>query len=478
MTTGLVLIAAILVLGGVIATVGDRLGMRVGKARLSLFNLRPRQTATVITILTGSIISASTFGILFAVSDQLRTGVFELSEIQDDLRTARQELEAAATEKRRTERELNQAIRRQRAARQRLSRINRSLRQSIAQQERTEAQLNRSQAQLAQTQARLQQIQTNFQQAQTLLETVSEQANRLRSEIQQLQTERQALIERQEQVRQQIAQRDRDIAEREQAIAERDRAIVEREALLQDLENQRTFLVQAVQNLEREFQGLREGNVALLRNEPLASGVVRVVDPAAAPQAVAQLLREANETAIRRINPGATNVDRQVIQITNAAVEQLIEQIDDGREYVVRILSEGNYVVGEPSVLAGEEFVQVYAVAARNQIVYLAGEVVAEMPVDPTTMSNARLIERLNLLIVNSQLRARQDGLLSDTIQIADGRTETIIAFFDRIQQYNQRVQIQAIAAETTSTAGPLRIELVAVQNGQVLFSTEPAPRL
>ncbi|XGB38754.1 MAG: DUF3084 domain-containing protein [Cyanobacteria bacterium LVE1205-1] len=41
MSTGYVLVFAILVLGGVIATVGDRLGTRVGKARLSLFNLRP-----------------------------------------------------------------------------------------------------------------------------------------------------------------------------------------------------------------------------------------------------------------------------------------------------------------------------------------------------------------------------------------------------------------------------------------------------
>ncbi|NJR66418.1 MAG: DUF3084 domain-containing protein [Leptolyngbyaceae cyanobacterium CRU_2_3] len=82
MTTGLVLILAVLVLGGVIATVGDRLGTKVGKARLTLFNLRPRKTATLITILTGGIISASTLGILFAVSDQLRTGVFELKKIR------------------------------------------------------------------------------------------------------------------------------------------------------------------------------------------------------------------------------------------------------------------------------------------------------------------------------------------------------------------------------------------------------------
>ena len=66
MATGYILIAAILILGGVIATVGDRIGTRVGKARLSLFNLRPKKTAVIVTIFTGGLISASSLAILFA----------------------------------------------------------------------------------------------------------------------------------------------------------------------------------------------------------------------------------------------------------------------------------------------------------------------------------------------------------------------------------------------------------------------------
>jgi len=472
MTTGLVLIVAILVLGGVIATVGDRLGTRVGKARLSLFRLRPRRTATIITILTGSIISASTFAILFAVSDQLRTGVFELGEIQDDLRDARRDLDETTSEKRQIERELSQSTRQRQAARRRLSRINRSLQSSVDRQAETEAQLDRSQAQLSRTQNQLGQIQNSYQQAQTLLRSVSGQATRLRSEIQQLQSERQVLLKQQETVRAQIAERDTQIAERDAQIVERDRAIAEREASLQDLENQRTFLQQEVQTYERELQGLRLGNVALLRNQPLASGIVRVVSPDAAPQAVAQLLIQANQTALQRIRPGADN-NQQVIQFTNAEAARLSSQIQDGRDYVVRILSEGNYVVGEPCVLAGEDCVQVYAAAALNQLVFVAGQVVATTTADPTTMSNARLIERIQLLVAAAQFRARQAGILSDTIQVADGRSETIVNFFNRIRQYNEPVDLQAIASDVTYTAGPLTIELYASQNGQVLFGTE-----
>lgn len=37
---GYILVLAVLILGGAIATLGDRLGTKVGKARLSLFNLQ------------------------------------------------------------------------------------------------------------------------------------------------------------------------------------------------------------------------------------------------------------------------------------------------------------------------------------------------------------------------------------------------------------------------------------------------------
>ena len=42
MTSAYVLIFAVLILGGLIAALGDRIGTKVGKARLRLFNLRPQ----------------------------------------------------------------------------------------------------------------------------------------------------------------------------------------------------------------------------------------------------------------------------------------------------------------------------------------------------------------------------------------------------------------------------------------------------
>jgi uncharacterized protein (DUF3084 family) len=40
------------------------------------------------------------------------------------------------------------------------------------------------------------------------------------------------------------------------------------------------------------------------------------------------------------------------------------------------------------------------------------------------------------------------------------------------LQQIQQEVEVKAIAAEDTYTVGPLRVKIVALLNGKILFST------
>jgi uncharacterized protein (DUF3084 family) len=463
MTTGLVLIAAILILGGVIATVGDRLGTRVGKARLTLFNLRPRKTATLITILTGGVIAASTLGILFAVSDNLRTGVFDLERIRQERREAEEERDKARTEREQIERRLTTARRKQAAARKRLATINESLQAANDRQARTAAQLSRTLAQLGAVQSQSQQAQERFQQAQAYLQTVSQQLGALRTELQQLQAGRQELIQQRDQVKAQIAERDREISERDQAIKER-------EAQLLALETQRSDLEKEVQDL----QGIRDGSVTLFRNQVLASSPpFKLVDPTAAPTIVNQVLLQANRVALQRIRPDAPNLDRQIIRIPNSAVEPVIAQIQDGREYVLRILSARNYAIGQPCVLAGDACIEVLLSAIPNQLVFPRGGIIASSTVDPTAASSEGLAELILRLIAAAQFRARQNGILVDRIVVADNRTETVVDFFKKVEEYKQPLEIQIVAAEDAYTAGFARLELVAVQGGQILFSTQ-----
>lgn len=439
MSIGFILVLAVLVLGGVIATVGDRLGTKVGKARLSLFNLRPRRTATLITILTGGIIAASTLGILFAASEQLRTGVFELSSIQRRLRKTRADLREARDEREQIEDELEQvrsdrttAKKQLTQTQQQLTETNQSLTTAIAERSRAQAERSRIETELGQTRRQL--------------ATVSAQGGRLRSEITQLQQERKQVI-----------------AEREAQIQDRERVIQEREAQLKQLEVQQDYLAREVSRLEREAQGLRQGNLAVQRGQVLATAVVRVVNPELAQQAVDQLLREANRAALQLVQPG-TKDQEQIIQITRLEVEQLNQQIDDGQDYVVRISSAANYLVGERTI-------QVFAEAVPNRLVFQQDDVVAATSFDPSTLSDDQMQQRINLLLAAAGFRARRLGILTDTVQI--GRVQNLIAFIDTLKQYRQSVGLKVVAANDTYTAGPLKVELLAEQNGQILFRTE-----
>jgi uncharacterized protein (DUF3084 family) len=107
--SGWLLILALLLLGGVLSTLGDRLGSKVGKARLSLLGMRPRRTAVVITVLTGSLISAISLGLMLLVSDRLRTGLFELDQLERRLREGREALERSQSELTAAERGRQQA---------------------------------------------------------------------------------------------------------------------------------------------------------------------------------------------------------------------------------------------------------------------------------------------------------------------------------------------------------------------------------
>ncbi|MEH2467003.1 DUF3084 domain-containing protein [Nostoc sp.] len=496
MTTGYILIAAILILGGVIATVGDRIGTRVGKARLSLFNLRPKNTAVLVTIFTGGLISASTLGILFAADEGLRKGVFELEDIQTDLRQKREQLKTAETQKSQVESELNQARIAQAKAQQDLQVINQYLQAANAKQRQTQAQLNRTinqqaqtQTQLQRTQGQLEQVVTQYQKAITELQSVYNQRKELQVAVELLKTERQRLYAEAkkaiDEAKTAIEKRDRELTNRQAAIEVRDQKIVQldqliqkrnveitareqviakRESRLKELEAQQEQLELEVARLEKYYQSYRDlrlGKLALVRGQVLSAGVVRVTQPAAAHQAVVELLQEANRNANLELSePGVNPANVELLRVTQDRIEQLSKQIGDGQEYVVRIFSAGNYVRGEKQI----EF---FADTARNQLVFSGGAVLATTTADSKTMTSYQLQQRLEILISASQFRARNAGIV-ENVQVEG----TFLRFVTQLRQYNQPLEIKAIAAEDTYTAGPLRVKLVAIVNGQIIFST------
>ena len=106
---GITLIFVLAVVGGVIAFIGDRLGTRIGKKKLSIFGLRPRHTAVIVTIFTGICITTVTFGIMAAVSENVRTALFGMDRLNALIADTRAALDFTSGELERAQSEQEQA---------------------------------------------------------------------------------------------------------------------------------------------------------------------------------------------------------------------------------------------------------------------------------------------------------------------------------------------------------------------------------
>lgn len=83
MPFGILFIVLLMLVGGVAAYWGDRVGMLVGRRRLSVFGLRPKHTSQVIAIATGVMIVLFTLSTLLVISNSVRQALFGMDELQD-----------------------------------------------------------------------------------------------------------------------------------------------------------------------------------------------------------------------------------------------------------------------------------------------------------------------------------------------------------------------------------------------------------
>lgn len=67
----------LLVMGGLIAYFGDYIGFKIGRRRLSFFGMRPRNTAVMMTIVTGMIITLTTLFLSSLLVENVRLALFE-----------------------------------------------------------------------------------------------------------------------------------------------------------------------------------------------------------------------------------------------------------------------------------------------------------------------------------------------------------------------------------------------------------------
>ena len=103
-----ILIIFLILLGGLIAPFGDLLGTKVGKARFSILKLRPKKTATIVTVITGGFISAISIGLLILVSEEFRQRLFvDIPFLQKTLNESKKALIPLQEERKKLEDKIN-----------------------------------------------------------------------------------------------------------------------------------------------------------------------------------------------------------------------------------------------------------------------------------------------------------------------------------------------------------------------------------
>ena len=286
--SGWLLILALLLLGGVLSTLGDRLGSKVGKARLSLMGMRPRRTAVLITVLTGSLISGISLGLMLLVSDRLRTGLFELDQIERRLKDSREAL-------------------------------------------------NRSQALLESSRGAVRTAEQGRQQARSQLTRVEGQARRLRGELAPLMQQRRLLEQERDSLNRDINAKDADIRRNREELAR--------------LNNRITAGSKELQTLETNLIALRRGDVVITAGQPLEIAKVRIDNGNQAKPVIEALLRQANTNVYQLVLPGQTP-NRQILLVPRSDINRLEQVLRRRGEWVVSVISVANVLKGERQVVA------------------------------------------------------------------------------------------------------------------------------
>ena len=98
MLVGVKILVIIALMGGLIAYMGDKLGTKVGKRRMSLFGLRPKHTSIIVTIVTGLLVAAATVGVLTITSQSVRTALFGMDQLRADMKQLNDEVAAKTQE--------------------------------------------------------------------------------------------------------------------------------------------------------------------------------------------------------------------------------------------------------------------------------------------------------------------------------------------------------------------------------------------
>jgi len=408
---GVLLILVLIITGGAIAFIGDRLGSKVGKKRLSLFGLRPRHTSIIVTIVTGILITTTTLGVMTAVSKDVRTALFGMEK------------------------------------------LNRTMME-------TKASLNLAQADLASAQQQKDEADKALSASQDEVEKLQSQQAALEKEQQRLlegnrllEEAKAALLSKNDEL---AAQNDNLLGLNETLAGQNEALQGENDALTQTnvkLGDEKKLLEKQTEALANGLITIREGDIVYRAGEVIASGVIRGNrDEAAVRADLTTLAQLASRNVSVRVGENKTDQD---IWIYRPEFESAVQTIAKSpQDMVVRVVASGNQIRGEE--IRGS--LELY----KNSIIFQPHEFILARSyrIDGSQKGVAEEALMDFLSGVNQTAQAR--GILPDPIRGTVGVIEAA-QFYDvvsRIQPYHDGVVLSAYAREATNALGPLRLDV------------------
>lgn len=396
MMYGMVLIAVLAVMGGVIAYIGDKLGSKVGKKKLTVFGLRPKHTSILVTIITGILIAATTLGVMTVTSRDVRTALFgmkalkaELSNLSRDVQTKNGELESMRSELQLKTTEYNSVTAKIEETTNKLAAVSADLKNAIAQRDRTALALNK--------------LQDNYSGVQRKLTGAQTEIDRLQK-------------------------------------------------LKSDLESDVTRLNELTANLRKGIQIMREGVVVYRAGEVLTTSLIQGGKSVEETQKeLAKALYSSNQVILNKLN--VRDKKLEALWISKTDFSQAVALISSvPQEVVVRITATSNTVYGEPVIGQINLF--------PNRLVYNDETVVYIERVDIRNRHQAEetvltFLQKVNQTAIKAGILP--DPLQGTVGSIGGSQLFDII---NKVKRSSGRIEIRAVTTQPIYTVGPLKIDI------------------
>ena len=414
---GIVLIAVLVATGGIIAFIGDRLGTKIGKKRLSLFGLRPRYTSTIVTIFTGFLITATTLGIMSVISRDVRTALFGMEQLNKDLQTSRENLYLVSNSLEKVQAELEnskQEVSSLKLEQQSLFEKNSELSDENTSLAEKNSELSDENISLSERNSALSDENLSLTEKNSSL---SEQNSELSDENISLSEKNSALLGM-----------NSDLADKNSELSKENSSLIDQNS---DLERQKI-------DLQTGLVSMREGNIAYNAGEILASGTI--AGGASESEFADKIKSMAQDLQVWIYQP---DFDKANEIVSNSKTDM-----------IVRLIAAGNLIRGEP-VRAD---IEIYP----NKKVFNAGELITSKIFEINSSDEVESIV-MNFLREDVNEVAQTRGILKDPIRNSVGIIEGK-QFYDvvgELQKIRGRVRISAYARDDTDALGPLRLNFL-----------------